>query len=633
MHVKFQCMGKKSSIFCILIGLCISLQGQSWKSELDSIKLVLTTNLSDKERVNTLLDASALLSTIKPGDALEYAIEAYDLARKTNYKSGIVRSMLNQCDFYSIIGEYDVSLEMAYDALKIADSASLKSYCHNRIATIHAGMKNHKETLYHNKRALFYSSEMGDSNGIVVDLHNIGTTYIELEQYDSALYYLRFTNNYDIRHRGLPDPYSLTNIGSVFHALGEYDSALNYHLQAYYFDLESDEKMLMAIDQQYIALTYLEMGNYDEARNYALQSIEIAKENESFDLEYENYSTLYKIYEKERNYKKAFEYAMLYNTARDTLFKRSKQSLVLNLETKHRVKEQQEKVQLLEKQKNLINEQKDLLSKKNKLFLISMLLSILFFLSTIVIVILVYRRQRMYQELSKELQLANDSKERMLSIIGHDLRGSVGTLKSAAATILECLDDIEDVRELLESFYPVADSTYDLLENLLTWAKCNQEKIEPNIEELNLKEIVAKAITHTQHQASAKSVEIISNVHEVVVNADQNMLLSVFRNILGNSIKFSHSRSKVLISGEKNVDRYIISIADNGVGMDKKTLFKLFHSQEIIHSAGTLGERGSGLGLMICKTFLESMDSRIWAESTLTKGTTFNISLPYKAHS
>jgi signal transduction histidine kinase len=244
--------------------------------------------------------------------------------------------------------------------------------------------------------------------------------------------------------------------------------------------------------------------------------------------------------------------------------------------------------------------------------------------------ILVYRRQRIYRELTDQLQQANESKERLLSVISHDLRSSIGTLRTAAKVISEGITDMDDTRDLLESFYPVADSTYDLLENMLTWAKCNTKKITPEFFDINLKEIIEKAIEHTHHLADSKSIDIINTLSDQIVSADKNMILSVARNILHNAIKFSHQKSKVIISSEIKNGLTIVSVSDNGIGMEPNHLKKIFENPEDIQTTGTMGERGSGLGIMICKTFLQSHGGDIWAESTPGKGTTFFFSLPIK---
>lgn len=603
------------TIVCILSLLSILVKAENWKHNLDSLQNRLKTEMSDKDRITVYLKMSTLLTSNNPSKSMDYAIEAKLLADKSGNINGIVRSMLKQCDFYITIGEYNTSMEMAYEALDIAKpNAYLLSSCHNRIATIHASVNNFKETLYHNRKSLFYSSKTGDSTSIIVDIHNIGRNFTDLKQYDSALFYLRIANKYELDHANRPDPYSLSNIGNVFLELEEYDSALFYHLKAYKYDVLDDQKYLIGLDQQFIAITYFKMNRYAEAKEYALSSIQIANELQAYDLSLDNFEILYKIYQKEGSFKKSLEYALLHGATRDTLFENGKQSLILGLETKHRVKEHEEKLQLQIKQ--------------TKLYIILSLVSVLFFLSMIVIVILVYRRQRMYRELTNQLQLANDSKEQLLSVISHDLRGSVGTLKGAAKAILDGIDDVDDVRPLLESFYPVADATYDLLENLLTWAKYNKEDISPEYVNLDIKVLVEKSIEHTQHLATAKSITIINSLSNIKVCADRNMVLCVIRNILSNAIKFSHPKSKVLIAMERINGDMLISIADNGVGMEPEVLSNLFETTENKQTTGTMGERGSGLGLKICKTFLNSHGGNIWAESTPGKGTTFYFSLP-----
>jgi signal transduction histidine kinase len=108
------------------------------------------------------------------------------------------------------------------------------------------------------------------------------------------------------------------------------------------------------------------------------------------------------------------------------------------------------------------------------------------------------------------------------------------------------------------------------------------------------------------------------------------MMLSVTRNILSNAIKFSHPKSEVLIAAEIKNDMVIVSITDNGVGMDPEQLKKIFENPEENQSTGTMGERGSGLGIMICKTFLNLHGGDIWAESKFGEGTTFFFNLPLK---
>jgi signal transduction histidine kinase len=601
--------------FCLLINCLLIIKGSNWQTTADSLRALLNKEETDTGKIELNLSLADVLLKNEPEVSLKYVLNAKTLAEDIPDSNRMVMCYLQESDFYAQIGEYSTSFELAYKGLDIAGKDPyLLAMCHNRIASVHAGLSNYKETLYHNKKSLSYSSASGDSSVIIVDLHNIGRAYIDLKMYDSALFYLRITNQFEISHNHRPDPYSLSNIGNVFIELGQLDSALHYHLLAYKYDTMDDQKYLMAIDEQFIANTFFKMNRFGEAKVYAERSIKKAYEVEAYDVALDNYDILSKIYSNEGNYKKALDYTKLYSETKDTLREENKQSLIFGLETKYKVKEQEAKLKLVEKQKTL--------------YLILTLVSILFIVSLIVIILLAYRRQKMYRELTTQLQIANNSKERLISIISHDLRGSIGTLRIAAKAISEGMTNLEDTRSLLESFYPVADSTYDLLENLLTWAKYNKENIAPTFAEVDLKEIAEKSVEHTHHLALSKSIKVINNLTNEIILADKNMLLSVMRNILSNAIKFSHPKSRVLINLEKKADSFVVSVTDHGIGMEPETIRKIFSTPDEVQTSGTMGERGSGLGIMICKTFLQSHGGNIWAESEIGKGSTFYFSLP-----
>jgi two-component system sensor histidine kinase/response regulator len=227
-----------------------------------------------------------------------------------------------------------------------------------------------------------------------------------------------------------------------------------------------------------------------------------------------------------------------------------------------------------------------------------------------------------------ELKQANNSKERLISIISHDLRSSIGTLRGAAKAISEGMTDLDETRDLLESFYPVADSTYDLLENLLNWAKFSQNKLTPFLDIIDIRELVKKSLEHTVHLSNSKSIKIINSVQSVFVKADRNMILSVVRNLLSNAIKFSYPGSEVYIYSQTNNNQLTIAVQDLGLGMSAEILQKIFDSPYDYHSSGTLGEKGSGLGLSLTKIFVQKNGGRIWAESTEGEGSIFFFSLP-----
>lgn len=589
---------------------------QNWMQDVDSLERLVARESADTGKIDLYIKLHFELIANQPERALQYSMAAMELAESIGDTARLVNAMLRQCDFFNQIGDYTSSFEIAYKALELAgNDYDILQNTHNRIASAHAGLDNPYETLYHNRKALYYSSLTGDSSEIVGNLHNIGVTHSTLENYDSALYYLRFTNDYSIRRNNRPDPYSLSNIGIVYSALEKYDSALIFHLEAYRYDSLDYQEFLLGIDEQYLADTYMKLKKYRLAKKFAWKSIQRAYKLDAPDLALENYRYLYEIYAQEGNYRQAFEHALNYAETADSLNEKESQSIILGLETKYKFQEQEEKLQLAERQRSTL--------------ITLAIVSILFVISMVVIVFLVYRRHIANKELMKQLRLANASKERMLSIISHDLRGSLGTLRTAARAISEGMTDMEDARSLLESFYPVADSTYDLLENLLTWAKYSKEHISPEFSEVRISEVVEKCIAHTNHLAQTKGVTINSSLEEnLKVNADKNMLLAIVRNLLSNAIKFSYPKSEIIIDAKRVGNSVITSVSDSGVGIESESLDKLFNTPEEVQASGTSGERGSGLGISICKTFLESHGGMIWAESEPGHGSTFYFSLP-----
>jgi len=592
---------------------------KNWQNEVDSLKNLLKKEDTDTGRIAIYLDLKSALLSSRPEEAYKYVLIAKNIARQINDSTRMVYTMLGECDYYTLIGEYATSLEIAYQALNISKS-DIKSlaFCHNRIATIHSVLDNKQEALHHNLMCLKYDKILKDSFNTAIDIHNIGASYMDLKVYDSALHYLNLAYNYEMEKTGQPDPYCLSNMGYIYAEINKFDSALYYHYMAYKYDSIADRQYEMAIDESYLAITFYKMKRYDEAKKFAYRSLKRSQKLKIYNIPLDNYHILYKIYEKQGNYKKAYEYALIAIQTADTLKDKNKESLIVGLETKFRIKENE----------NILKIKEAEMVKQKKLFIILAIVSVLFLLSMVTTSISIYRRQRASRELMHELTIANESKERLISIISHDLRGSVGTLRSAAKAISEGLTDIEDTRILLESFYPVADSTYDLLENLLTWAKISKNKMSPFFDALDINELVKKSLDHTIHLANSKSIKIINHVESIHIKADRNMILSVIRNLLSNAIKFSYPGTEVLISSSQSDKMLIVSIEDQGMGISKEGLLKLFHPQYNFHTSGTMGERGSGLGLSLSKMFVQKHGGKIWAESFEGEGSTFYFSLP-----
>lgn len=235
---------------------------------------------------------------------------------------------------------------------------------------------------------------------------------------------------------------------------------------------------------------------------------------------------------------------------------------------------------------------------------------------------------RKSEEKLKEL---NATKDRLFSIIGHDLRGPISSFKLVIDLMIsDCdLSDSVALMDILQGIQKSAESTYDLLENLLAWARSQQNEIVFSPKEIALDEVVLKTIDLLSDICKNKEIVIINNVKEnTTVYADKNMLMTVLRNLISNAIKFSPKGKQIEVFASKNQNEHLITVKDEGTGIMPENLEKLFKNTEHLTTYGTNGEKGSGLGLLLCKDFIGKHNGNIWVESELGKGSMFMFTLP-----
>jgi len=226
-----------------------------------------------------------------------------------------------------------------------------------------------------------------------------------------------------------------------------------------------------------------------------------------------------------------------------------------------------------------------------------------------------------------ELQKLNAEKDKLFSIIAHDLRGPFGIFLGFTEHIISELPRMtnEELTDLVSRMNISAVNLFRLLENLLQWSLIQRGHIDFNPVELNANQLVNESISVLLSQAHLKNIDIIAGVPEnIYVKADASMIQSVIRNLVSNAIKFSHPGGKIIISAVLKKDgKTEFSVIDNGVGMSEDVLKKLFLMNSDIKRKGTSGELSTGLGLILCHEFIEIHGGTIRAESTEGKGSGF----------
>lgn len=245
-----------------------------------------------------------------------------------------------------------------------------------------------------------------------------------------------------------------------------------------------------------------------------------------------------------------------------------------------------------------------------------------------------YQKNSLIEELThtkQELEQINSEKDKLFSIIAHDLRNPFVALINHSDLLLENFDKIEDKIKLsmIQGMKDASTATHSLLENLLQWSRSQRGMIKFELEEFNLF-IVVHGATDALHLTSEnKGIALINNVPlGLYIYADKNLITTIVRNLVSNAIKFTQKNGKIEIDAQEFDNEYVVSISDSGIGIAQSSINSLFNAGTHQSTRGTSGEKGTGLGLILCKEFVEMHGGKIWAESEVGKGSTFYFSIP-----
>lgn len=239
--------------------------------------------------------------------------------------------------------------------------------------------------------------------------------------------------------------------------------------------------------------------------------------------------------------------------------------------------------------------------------------------------------EEIIKKINDELESANQNKDKFFSIISHDLRSPLSGIMSLLDIIVTDYDSLgeEERKEILFEAAKTSKSTYILMENLLDWSRIQTGKISYEPQNISLTQILNGIKNLYYQKLKEKGISLNYDFDpEVFAFADNNMAETIFRNLISNAIKFSKEFGLILVSFDKTDDFIQIKVKDTGIGMNEKQISKLFKIDQTHSTVGTSGERGTGLGLMLCKELVEKQGGKIWIESIVNAGTTFYFTLP-----
>ena len=598
-------------------------------------------------------DSNPKLATIYGKKAIVYA-------QKLDDKQMLARAYNNTGAGYFLLGDYETATTYYYGALKlreeIGDSAGLRASYIN-VANIYASQGEHAEALTNYKKALRLAELNKDYVAASRALNNIGKVYQTLKDYDLSISYY---------NRALPLKkqindtkgviISLINIGNILNLKGYHISALSNFNKA----LPLAEQIGSLHDKIYIlrgkAVSYKLDQNYEKAVQLGKQSLELARQLDEKNEVKLSAETLNQIYLAMGDYAKAHTYLNLYNLYNDSISSERIKNQIALVQVKYETeKKARENLKLMAEQKLHLKE----LEQKGivqyffiaVLILVCIVAGILYAgssrLKRINAVLLEKNEQitrssailskqkealteqaTQLQSQKQELERLNGVKDRLFSVIAHDLRGPLVSLKGLLQVMAKGKLPADKQEQLFKSLVKGQQNVLWMLDNLFDWARAQMKGFEVEKKSLDIYELTDENIRLLLPIAYSKGISMDNRIQEgEMVSADKEMMKLVLRNLLSNAIKFCKEDDVITISAVRSGDTYTITIADTGVGIAPEIMPRIF-GEGNYSSRGTADEKGSGLGLALCKDFIEQNGGTIWVESTLGAGSAFSFTVP-----
>ncbi len=575
-------------------------------------------------------------------ESLTYFYKARNQAKAVDDNIPLASSTLMIGTVLSILGKDNEATKYEFEALEISEKNNDTQGTADaalEIGNIYDTMKNQKKAITYYEKAEVLYKVINDLWNLQVVNECMGDIYEERHDHKTALeyYFKAMKFAYDTK-----DPIAIgeaeSSIGRIYSNMKEYDNSINYNKRALEnLELTQDSiRTLMAIVN--IGYSYLKLGRIDDAIFYLNRGLKKAVELKSFDDVSNCYHYLSSAFEEKKDYKKSLEYFKLFKNSSDSVYNIAKAKQILDVQTKYETEKEKNENVLLKKDEALQNEiikrQYGVLLVVLGSFILMMIIAVLLFKLNSQkkkLNIQLVNQKKEIEEYASKLHELNAAKDKFFTIIAHDLKNPFHSIIGITNLLVNDPHELSNEEKSLtyRMIYDTSKNAYALLGNLLQWAQSQTGRIEFVATQFYLREVIDKSTALLQGLANEKSIGLHVEIPpDLKVHADKNMIETVVRNLLNNAIKFTERNGHVDLYCAKDGEKVIISIKDNGVGIQKEVAENLFKIDSVHSTIGTNKETGSGLGLLLCKEFVLKNSGEIWVESELGKGSTFYFSLP-----
>ncbi len=616
-------------------------------SALYAVHEALTQVNTPEDRMKFLnLEATAHRIAAQPARSLEIYQEALSLADSVSDESAAIGIQLNMATVYKTMGDFSSAYEAYFKGLHHAENEEdtvRLAIIHNNIGESYNSEEKYEEAKHHLDLSESLSYKIDLKSNLVRVYLNLGNTHSQLGNYDLA------TNYYDAAEDFYKENGDISGSARIYYNRGRLekkqsnlDAAQNYFLKS----LEESRKYNIQEGIFYSAYSlgelHFEKNNFEESRRWYDIALNQAEVTGAISFKQQVYEKLYQLFKKTGNSRGALTWLENIKELDDSLRSAERERIRAEYEAKFEMDRRKQDNAML----SALQSKQAVQLRYQKIIIIASV-------GGLVLVLLVsfslFRSNRLKKKSNAELQLKNKQlkrlnstikeqnrelenldqvKNKLFAIIAHDLKGPLGSLQSLLYLLREHELSKEELNEISHSLEVSLQENASTMDNLLAWAKAQMSGIAINEREFSALENIKAVCSQIKFQSDQKGITIDLKVDKSIrVIADYDMFKLVIRNLLANAIKFSEKGDNIAITAEKQEDSVLFSVEDEGIGIPDRDKDKIFASTT--HTVrGTSNEKGSGLGLNLCKEFIEEHDSNIWFTSKEGEGTTFYFTIP-----
>jgi signal transduction histidine kinase len=622
----------------LFVAYNIAAQEKKQNSYKDSLLQMLKTAIPDTSKVLLMGKLADAISYASPDSTLQYAQKMLELAKKINFDRGKGRAYLLMSYAYFDKGEFDESLQQLSFAHSLNEKINdklLEAETTEMMGLIYGEQRKYETSLQYHLKSLEIVNTLNPNivptiNKMKADCYsNIGNVYQQLRNHDKALEYYKMCQPLErIEDKGMTN----IAIAGIFIAKNDNKKALLYAMEGL-DSLRKYNSELGVIDAcNTISEIFRREKNYSLALKYIGEATQIARKSNRKATLRDYYSRTARIYKDMGNFEKAYQYQQFFMQMKDSVLNEETAAKIEYLTSEHEHEKNEKELKILTEYNALQAEE---IQIKNSLFLATALIVLL--LLAFMGGAFYYAREKKRQNAvlrkqKNELRNLNTVKDRLFSIIAHDIKIPLHAL-NGLLTLFQYPLSQEEMKEVVSEVKLSTKSLSDTLENLFQWASSQMQGILAQPEVTDIKDIVDNNIDLLHEAARQKNIQLLNNITEPTnIYADTNQVKLIVRNLLSNAIKFTPNDGKIIIdllaTSTTDADFITLHVWDNGIGISPENIEKLFNKDSNYTTAGTNNELGTGLGLILCKEFAEANGGYIRCESEIGKGTAFFVQLP-----